>query len=197
MSLFYANNRTVGARYRKLVKELNSRVPDLHLWAACIGHKGVAPELQTETLTTPLRCSPVVVREIQSVLHRFSDVASYSDSGVPAPGDGLPVARLRHHGNGHDPDESPLGCYACGQSVAAELRRLGVGVRGLCVCVCVCVCVRACVRACVCVCVCVCVCRCVCVCLCVCVCTCVCVCVCVCVRACACACARLCVCVRV
>ena len=126
-------NRTVGPRYRTLVKELNSRVPHLHLWAACLGHTGIPQELQTVTLTTPLRCSPVVVREIQSILHRFRDVTGYSDSGVPSPGDGLPVARLRHYGDSHDPGQSPVECLACGQKIAAELHRLGVGIGGKCV----------------------------------------------------------------
>ncbi|XP_070184187.1 uncharacterized protein [Littorina saxatilis] len=51
---------------------------------------------------------------------------NYSDSGVPAPGDGLRVIRLSHHGNAHR-GRWPVECQQCGKEVAVELRRLGVG----------------------------------------------------------------------
>ncbi|XP_070203614.1 uncharacterized protein [Littorina saxatilis] len=59
------------------------------------------------------------------VIHRFK-VHDYSDSGVPAPGDGLSVIRLSHHGNAHT-GRWPVDCAQCGQDIAAVLRRLGVG----------------------------------------------------------------------
>ncbi|XP_070202907.1 uncharacterized protein [Littorina saxatilis] len=88
-------------------------------------HRDIPPSLQTQVFTVPLRSAPAVLREIQPVIHRF-DVHDYSDSGVPAPGDGLSVIRLSHHGNAHT-SRWPVDCAQCGQDIAAVLRRLGVG----------------------------------------------------------------------
>ncbi|XP_070199063.1 uncharacterized protein [Littorina saxatilis] len=114
-----------GPRYTRLVTRLAQRVPHLYLWCAGIDNIEVPPALQTQVFTVPLRSAPAVLREIQPVIHRF-DVHDYSDSGVPAPGDGLSVIRLSHHGNAHT-GRWPLDCAQCGQDIAAELSRLGVG----------------------------------------------------------------------
>lgn len=101
----------------------------LHLWAAGVAHDDVPAPLRTEFLTTPLRSAPVVLREVQRGLRRFSDVRGYSHSGLPAPGDGLSVVHLSHRGNAHT-GRWPVDCLQCGKDVAAELRRLGVGLGG-------------------------------------------------------------------
>ena len=56
-------------------------------------------------------------------------VHPYSDSGLPAPGDGPSVVRLIHRGNAHE-GRRPTDCEQCGREVAAELRRLNVGTGG-------------------------------------------------------------------
>ena len=113
-----------------LVSELTGRVQNLHLWAACVYHDNRPPALQEEVLTTPLRSAPVVVREVeQTVTMQSGFVHPYSDSGLPAPGDGPSVIRLSHRGNAHT-GRWPLDCAQCGHEVAAELRRLDVGSGG-------------------------------------------------------------------
>ena len=90
----------------------------------------IPPGLQTEVLTTPLRSSPAVVEEVRKVLEQFSDsVNGYSDSGLSVLGDGPSVVRLTHRGNAHT-GRNPTDCEQCGEDVAAELHRLGVGTGG-------------------------------------------------------------------
>ncbi|KAK7098151.1 hypothetical protein V1264_002509 [Littorina saxatilis] len=115
-----------GPRHTRLVTRLAQQVPHLYLWCAGVYNTEIPPALQTQVFTVPLRSAPAVLREIQPVIHRFNAVHDYSDSGVPAPGDGLSVIRLSHHGNAHT-GRWPLDCAQCGQDIAAELRRLGVG----------------------------------------------------------------------
>ncbi|XP_070199111.1 uncharacterized protein [Littorina saxatilis] len=114
-----------GPRHTRLVTRLAQQVPHLYLWCAGVYNAGIPPALQTQGFTVPLRSAPAVLREIQPVIHKFA-VHDYSDSGVPAPGDGLSVIRLSHHGNAHT-GRWPVDCAQCGQDIAAELRRLGVG----------------------------------------------------------------------
>ena len=125
------NREPSGPRLQRLVRELTDRLGQdaLCLWAAGVGHDDVPPPLRTECLTTPLRSAPVVWREVQRGFHRFSDIHSYSDSGLPVPGDGLRVVRLSHHGDAHT-GRWPVECVQCGKDVAVELRRLGVGPGG-------------------------------------------------------------------
>ncbi|XP_070207885.1 uncharacterized protein [Littorina saxatilis] len=119
-----------GQRNTTLVARLAESVPGLHLWAAGVRHDAIPPSLQPEPLTVPLRCAPSVLREVQTAVGRYKgQVHNYSDSGVPAPGDGLRVIRLSHHGNAHR-GRWPVECQQCGKEVAAELRRLGVGSGG-------------------------------------------------------------------
>ena len=112
------------------MSELTGWVQNLHLWAACVYHIDRPTELQEEVLTTPLRSAPVVQREVEhTVTMRFGAIHPYSDSGLPAPGDGPSVVRLSHHGNAHT-GRDPTDCEQCGEGVAAELLRLGVGTEG-------------------------------------------------------------------
>ena len=99
----------------------------LYLWCAGVGHTDIPPALQAEILTTPLRSAPAVLRAVQPVLDVWSgEVHGYSDSGLPAPGDGPSVVELSHHGDGHT-GRHPVDCVQCGHDVAVVLRRLGVG----------------------------------------------------------------------
>ncbi|XP_070203156.1 uncharacterized protein [Littorina saxatilis] len=121
----FATSQKVGPRHTRLVTRLAQQVPHLYLWCAGVLKTEIPPALQTQVFTVPLRSAPAVLREIQPVIHRVN-VHDYSDSGVPAPGDGLSVIRLSHHGNAHT-GRWPLDCAQCGQDIAAVLRRLGVG----------------------------------------------------------------------
>ena len=117
----------------RLVSELTGRVTHLYLWCAGIYHSDIPPELQEEVLTTPLRSAPSVLRAVQPELDELSRVIhGYSDSGLPAPGDGPSVIQLDHGGDGHRA-EYPVDCDQCGWDVAATLRSLGVGVGGECI----------------------------------------------------------------
>ncbi|XP_070207914.1 uncharacterized protein [Littorina saxatilis] len=119
-----------GPRNTTLVARLAESVPGLHLWAACVAYIDIPPSLRPEPLTVPLRCAPSVLREVQPAVDWLTGgIHNYSDSGVPAPGDGLRVIRLSHHGNAHT-GRWPAECQQCGKEVAAELRRLGVGSGG-------------------------------------------------------------------
>ena len=112
------------------MSELTGWVQNLHLWVASVYHNNRPPALQEELLTTPLRSAPVVVREVeQTIAMRSGFVHPYSDRGLPAPGDGPSVIRLTHHGNAHT-GRDPTDCEQCGEDVAAELHRLGVGTGG-------------------------------------------------------------------
>ncbi|KAK7098181.1 uncharacterized protein [Littorina saxatilis] len=114
-----------GPRHTRLVTRLAQQVPHLYLWCAGVWNTEIPPALQTQVFTVPLRSAPAVLREIQPGM-QDSPVHDYSDSGVPAPGDGLSVIRLSHHGNAHT-GRWPVDCAQCGQDIAVELRRLGVG----------------------------------------------------------------------
>ncbi|XP_070183023.1 uncharacterized protein [Littorina saxatilis] len=126
----FAGSTVSGSRHTTLVARLAESVPGLHLWAAGVYHTDIPPSLRPEPLTVPLRCAPSVLREVQTAVGRYQGIVhNYSDSGVPAPGDGLRVIRLSHHGNAHT-GRWPAECRQCGKEVAAELRRLGVGSGG-------------------------------------------------------------------
>ena len=115
------------------MSELTGRVTHLYLWCAGIYYTAIPPELQEEVLTTPLRSAPVIVREVQPEVDAWSHVIhGYSDSGLPAPGDGHSVIELHHGGDGHS-GQYPVDCDQCGRDVAATLRSLGVGAGGECI----------------------------------------------------------------
>ena len=113
--------------------ELTERVTHLYLWCAGVYHDAIPPELQEEVLTTPLRSAPSVLREVQPELDVWSnEILGYSDSGLPAPGDGPSVIELHHDGYGHR-GLYPVDCDQCGRDVADKLRSIGVGVGGECI----------------------------------------------------------------
>ena len=115
------------------MSKLTGRVPHLYLWCAGVVYRGIPPELQEEVLTTPLRSAPVIVREVQPALDVCSDaIHRYSDSGLPAPGDGPSVIELHHDGYGHR-ELDPVDCVQCGRDVAAQLHSIGVGAGGECI----------------------------------------------------------------
>ena len=119
------------------MSELTDGVTDqqinLYLWCAGVYHRHIPPELQEEVLTTPLRSAPSVVRRVQPDLDVLSRVIhGYSDSGLPAPGDGPSVIELHHDGDGHR-GRHPVDCDQCGRDVAAQLRELRVGAEGECI----------------------------------------------------------------
>ena len=115
------------------MRKLTGRVTHLYLWCAGVAHRHIPRQLQEEVLTTPLRSAPVVVREVKSALDvRSRDIRGYSDSGLPAPGDGPSVIELHHGGDGHR-GQDPVDCDRCGRDVAATLRRIGVGGGGECI----------------------------------------------------------------
>ena len=117
----------------RLVSGLTGRVTHLYLWCAGVYHTDIPQELQEEVLTTPLRSAPVIVREVKPVLAvRSDEIRDYSDSGLPAPGDGPSVIQLHHGGDGHR-GRYPVDCDRCGRDVADTLRRIGVGGGGECI----------------------------------------------------------------
>ena len=74
-----------------------------------------------------------VIREVQKRLGVWSgEVRDYSDSGLPAPGDGDSVIKLLHRGHRRT-HEHPVDCDQCGRDVAAKLRKLDVGAEGECI----------------------------------------------------------------
>ena len=110
---------------------MTRRVPRACLWLAGVFHHAAPPQLTEERLTTPLRSAPVVLREMRPAVGKLSGgVHDYSDLDLPAPGDGLRVVRLSHRGFAPHATQWPVDCPRCGQDVAAELRRLGVGSGG-------------------------------------------------------------------
>ena len=115
------------------MSELTGRVTHLYLWCAGIYHTDIPPALQEEVLTTPLRSAPCIIRTVQPALDVQSyEIRGYSDSGLPAPGDGPSVIELEHGGHGHR-GLHPLDCDQCGRNVAATLRNIGVGAGGECI----------------------------------------------------------------
>ena len=115
------------------MRGLTDRVTHLYLWCAGVDHRDIPRQLQEEVLTTPLRSAPSVVRKVQSELDDLSNaIHGYSDSGLPAPGDGPSVIELHHGGDGHR-WRHPVNCDQCGRDVADTLRRIGVGVGGECI----------------------------------------------------------------
>ena len=118
---------------RKLNDRVTKKEKNLYLWCAGVVHTDIPPELKEEILTTPLRSAPSVIREVQPRLGVWSDVVhDYSDSGLPAPGDGPSVIKLRHDGDGHE-NRHPVDCVQCGRKVATKLGELGVGAGGECI----------------------------------------------------------------
>lgn len=117
--------------FQTFCEDLLARVPDLRLWGASCQHRHTPRSWQTVTFTRPLRCPPVVVREVAQApqMTRFDTVACYSVRGVPDHTDGPPIKWVFHRGTEH-PGWQPINCVRCGEEVARFLRSLCVGARG-------------------------------------------------------------------
>lgn len=121
-----------GERYQKFVNDLMSRVPNLHLWTAGLWNNNAPSGLQLEPLTVPLRCAPIIQREVEKGFIRVtaSSLYNYSASAAPTPCDGPSIIRLSHQGLGHT-SELPVDCEQCGVEIASVLtRHLHVGAQG-------------------------------------------------------------------
>ncbi|XP_025113139.1 uncharacterized protein LOC112575467 isoform X1 [Pomacea canaliculata] len=117
--------------FENFCKNLLTRVPRLHLWAASCFHKHAPAGWQVAHLTRPLRSPPSVVREVEQdvwIFTRRSPVQPYSERGVPDHTDGPPVRRVYHRGEDHS-GRRPGDCVTCGREVASFLHSLRVGVR--------------------------------------------------------------------
>jgi len=113
-----------------LVSRCTRQQQPIRLWCAGVNHTDIPACLQQEVLTTPLRFSPAVLREVSTGLSTFSTaVYAYSNSGLPAHGDGQKVIRLHHAGESHE-GRWPVDCPTCGEKVATQLKTLGVGAAG-------------------------------------------------------------------
>jgi hypothetical protein len=124
------SGRRTEVLVRKLVDHCTQQHIALRLWCVSMFHTDIPECLQQEVLSTPLRSAPAVVREVVPALAKYANVMGYSDSGLPAPGDGPKVIRLHHAGAGHT-GRWPVECPACGQNVARELTEtLGVAQAG-------------------------------------------------------------------
>ena len=118
--------------FAKLVAGVLAAVPGVHLWAAGIYDVNTPAALRREALQLPLRSAPAVVREVAAGISNYtSTVLPYATSGAAAPTDGPAVAVVHHDtGAGHAGVLSPRDCRQCGEAVAAQLARLGVGSGG-------------------------------------------------------------------
>lgn len=119
-------------RVSSLVKELLARLTELHVWAASLYHVHMDSDLFLhEPLTLPLRCPPVIQREVQAGVNSAICLGfhGYSSGNVAALSDGPTVQLLRHGGRaqGHN-GQWPTECVKCGQEVARVLRELDIGV---------------------------------------------------------------------
>ncbi|XP_025113468.1 uncharacterized protein LOC112575704 [Pomacea canaliculata] len=110
--------------------KLLMQVPRLHFWAASCYHIMIPGAWSSEFLTRPLRCPPVVVREVEKdkkiAQHQF--VQPYTQRGIPDHTDGPPVKVLYHRPfqDDHSPTH-PADCVTCGREVASFLHSLRVG----------------------------------------------------------------------
>ncbi|XP_070206743.1 uncharacterized protein [Littorina saxatilis] len=143
-AVFNDSKNVLGPNYQRLVHDLNSLMPDLHLWMARVRHDNIPTVLDTHVLTLPLRSAPVVLREVQPGVTRHK-VYKYDDlSKVVSPADGPRVVRLTHYaaggGNGDDDGGGgggdvhsgtwPHQCRRCGRDVAdVLLRQFNVGAK--------------------------------------------------------------------
>ena len=118
-----------------LCRDLHRAAPDTCLWGAGVILLSFLPTCLrvVDTLRTPLRCPPVVQREVAlSCLIDGRATPRYSQAAWPSPTEGPAVRWLKHdgqpgHGGGH-----PQDCQQCGLEVGRLLHHLGVGQSGRC-----------------------------------------------------------------
>ncbi|KAK7492255.1 hypothetical protein BaRGS_00016552 [Batillaria attramentaria] len=56
--------RVAGPRIRDLINHLSTELPNLHLWVASVTNKNIPSCMKEEKLKVPLRCAPVISREV-------------------------------------------------------------------------------------------------------------------------------------
>ncbi|XP_025102543.1 uncharacterized protein LOC112569087 isoform X2 [Pomacea canaliculata] len=120
--------------FQLFCKELLTRVPSLHLWAASCYHGHAPADWPVEYLTRPLRFPPAVARQVEqdTDMKVSRRVRTYSRRSVPDVTDGPPVTVRLHKGQGHSMHEPASNCERCGQDLADFLSTLGVGGQGTC-----------------------------------------------------------------
>ncbi|KAL8614991.1 hypothetical protein ACOMHN_051852 [Nucella lapillus] len=136
-----------GKPFRDLCTQLYEReeIEELRLWAAAMELDSLAPCLTPFPLTCPLRCPPVVTREVEKAkLIQDKKIPGYTVAVSPMPCDGPEVIRLWHsldhlgeqqqqqqregEGEGDGQDGTKLmDCVQCGHNVGQQLKKLGVG----------------------------------------------------------------------
>ncbi|XP_025101013.1 uncharacterized protein LOC112568121 isoform X2 [Pomacea canaliculata] len=111
--------------FQNFCLKLKEAVPDLHLWAASCTHEVVPPSgWHLEILTRPLRCPPVVVREVEQekAIFQVGRIQRYEQVWGSTHSEGPPVKTLCHKGHGHS-DNGPLQCRQCGTNLARYLKK--------------------------------------------------------------------------
>lgn len=95
------------------------------------------PGFQVESLTVPLRCTPVVQREVELAMEKMEKMERvsglplrYTTNTIPAACDGPGIIRILHKEHDHQ-GQNPADCYQCGQNIAHVLHhQLQVGQSG-------------------------------------------------------------------
>ncbi|XP_025114015.1 uncharacterized protein LOC112576027 isoform X2 [Pomacea canaliculata] len=109
------------SQFRTFCDKLLKKVPGLHLWAASYYSRHKHDKWEVKDLTRPLRCPPVVRREVEQdrAMTRDLTVKKYSDRGAPDFGEGPKLQRITH--KGHSPGRS-VNCVQCGREVISFLQ---------------------------------------------------------------------------
>ena len=106
----------------------------MSVWAAGLAQPDpLPPRMFVEKLTISLRCPPAVQREIEKSTWLGSgdnQAPRYTSASSPAVTDGPQVRWLRHKGQAGHSEGDPGLCERCGEAIADELKKLGVGVTG-------------------------------------------------------------------
>ncbi|XP_025111877.1 uncharacterized protein LOC112574797 [Pomacea canaliculata] len=118
--------------FRTFCDKLLKKVPDLHLWAASCYSRHTHDKWKVKDLTRPLRCPPVVRREVEQdrAMTKDFSVLQYGDRRAPDFTDGPRLKRITH--KGHGPGR-PVNCVQCGREVISFLHnhlRVGVEMSG-------------------------------------------------------------------
>lgn len=105
-------------------KNLLDQVPGLRLWAATV-QRVIRPQCLTEyVLTAPLRCPPVVEKEVSKSKEMGKSVVRYGNRPSPVPTEGPEVIRLPHKKQEGHKGGPPEKCTKCGKEVAQILQKL-------------------------------------------------------------------------
>nr|KAG5693621.1 hypothetical protein BaRGS_014641 [Batillaria attramentaria] len=110
----------VDGLFRDFLEGLQKELPDvgLHVWAATYHHKHRPPGMAEKTLSSSLRCPPVVMRRVKTAVS-FTNSAIYPFDALTSknqvPTDGPPELHLSHKGHS-EPDA--MNCEECGRAIA-------------------------------------------------------------------------------